>query len=97
MEKKDKEKVLNSYKRGLELVNFNKIKLLKEDTTFRYKTYEYHVKAGTYVIDDTDENIAKFLYINRLIDKLVQEKELTIKEVYYCANGTVREKERNNE
>lgn len=97
MDKGDKEKVLSSYKRGLELVNLNKMKLLKEDTTFRYKTYEYYIKAGTYVIDDTNENIAKFLYINRLIDKLVQEKELTLREVYYCANGTVREKERKNE
>lgn len=97
MDKKDKERVLNSYRKGLELVNLNKVKLLKEDTTFKYKNYEYHVKAGTYVIDDTDENIAKFLYINKLIDKLVQEKELTLRDVYYCANGIVREKARNNE
>lgn len=97
MDKKDKDRVLNSYKKGLELVNLNEVKLLKEDTTFRYKNYEYHIKAGTYVIDDTDENIAKFLYINKLINKLVQENELSIREVYYCANGTIREKTRNNE
>lgn len=92
MDKKDKDKILESYKKGLELVNLNKTKLLKENTVFRYKNFEYHIKAGTYVIDDTDENIAKFLYINKLIDKLVQENELTLKDVYYCANGIVREK-----
>lgn len=93
----NKNQILKSYEKGLELINLNKVKLLKVDTAFKYKNYEYHIPAGTYVIDDTNDNIAKFLYINKLIDKLVKEEQLTIKEVYYCAIRTVRAKEKNYE
>lgn len=85
-----KGQVLEAYEKGLRKINLDKTVINLTSKTVKFADKEYFIPAGATIIAETDENIARWLYMNEIIDNLVKTGEITPKEVIYCVRRNVK-------
>lgn len=81
MTKKD---IFDSYKRALTTVKLDKTIRNSKNRKVRFKNKEYVIPEGAYIIDETDDNIARWFYMNEIISNLISSGQLTNDEVIEC-------------
>ena len=85
-----KGQVLEAYEKGLRKINLEKTVINPISKTVKFAEKEYFIPAGVSIIAETDENIARWLYMNEIIDNLVKLGETTLSEVFYCVQRNIK-------
>lgn len=85
-----KRQVLEAYEKGLRKINLEKTVINPISKTVKFAEKEYFIPAGATIIAETDENVARWLYMNEIIYNLVKIGEITPKEVIDCVRRNVK-------